>query len=196
MQAARILDEATLSMIEGQCLDLGFEERAEIDLDEYLEMVAKKTGALLGASLHLGALVGSDDLTLAERFAHCGRLLGVAFQIRDDVLGTWGQEEVTGKPAADVRRRKKSLPVVYALAQASGDARDVLLRLYIQETLDDADVGRVVGILDSVGARDYCERMAGERIDEALAELAATGISPTARHEFAEVAEFLLRREF
>lgn len=196
VQAARILDEATLSMIEGQCLDLGFEERAEIGLDEYLEMIAKKTGALLEASLHLGALVGSDDLTLAERFARCGRLLGIAFQIRDDVLGTWGQEEVTGKPAADVRRRKKSLPVVYALTQASGDARDALLRLYTQETLDEGDVGRVVDILDGVGARAYCERMAEERIDEALAELAATSISSSARREFAELAEFLLRREF
>lgn len=196
VRAARVLDEAALSMIEGQCLDLSFEERAEVALEEYLEMIAKKTGALLEASLHLGALVGSDDPTLAERFARCGRLLGTAFQIRDDVLGTWGREQVTGKPAADVRRRKKALPVVYALAHASGDARDTLLRLDAQETLDDGDVSRVVAILDDLGARDYCQGMAREQIDEALAELAAAGVSPTARREFTELAEFLLTREF
>ena len=112
------------------------------------------------------------------------------------MLGTWGREQVTGKPAADVRRRKKSLPVVYAFAHASGDTRDTLLRLYAQETLDDRDVGRVVEILDGLGTRDYCQGMAREQIDEALAELAATGISATAHREFTELAEFLLARDF
>jgi geranylgeranyl diphosphate synthase type I len=196
VQAARVLEEATLSMIEGQCLDLGFEERADVALEEYLEMIAKKTGALLGASLHLGALVGSDDPALPERFGRCGRLLGTAFQVRDDVLGTWGQEHVTGKPAADVRRRKKSLPVVYSLAHASGDTRDTLLSLYCQETLDDGEVGRVIEILDGLGAHDYCQGMAREQVDEALTELAATGISPGSRRDFTELAEFLLAREF
>jgi geranylgeranyl diphosphate synthase type I len=196
VQAARILDEATLTMIEGQCLDLSFEERAEVALEEYLEMIAKKTGALLGASLHLGAVVGSDDPSLAERFAHCGRLLGTAFQVQDDVLGTWGREQVTGKPAADVRRRKKSLPLVYALAHASGGARDTLLRSYAREALDNGDVSRVVAVLDDLGARDYCQTMTREHIEAALAELTPTGIRPTAQREFTELAEFLLTREF
>ena len=71
-----------------------------------------------------------------------------------------------------------------------------LLRLYSQETLDDGDVGRVVEILDRLGAREYCQGMVREQIDEALAELDATGISPSARRQFTELAEFLLAREF
>ena len=196
VRACAILDQACLGMIEGQCLDIGFEERTEIGLDAYLEMVAKKSGALFEASLHLGAWVGSDDESLVERFARCGCLLGTAFQIRDDMLGIWGSEESTGKPvAADVRRKKKSLPIVYVLSGA-GDARDALLRLYAQKTLSDRDVTQVMEILDSLGAYDYCQRTAQERIDQALAELTAAETSETAYGEFDQLAQFLLERDF
>ena len=196
-RACRILDEGCLAMIEGQCLDIGFEGESQIGLEAYLEMIARKTGALFAASLHLGALVGSDDQALGERFARCGRLLGMAFQVRDDMLGTWGREEATGKSAAtDIRRKKKSLPLVYALATAAGETRDALLRLYAQEALSDADVSRVVAILDDLGARQHCQAMAREHLDQALAEVAATSIDPGAYCELREAAEFLLEREF
>ena len=196
VRACAILDQGCLAMIEGQCLDIGFEESTQISLEAYLEMIAKKSGALFEASLHLGALLGSDDESIIQRFARCGRLLGTAFQIRDDMLGIWGSAEVTGKPvAADVRRKKKSLPIVHALARP-GDPRDALLRLYAQETLSDGDVTQVTEILDGLGTYDYCQRMAQERIDQALAELAAAKVSGIAYRQFRQVAQFLLEREF
>ncbi|MGQ9571576.1 MAG: polyprenyl synthetase family protein [Dehalococcoidia bacterium] len=196
VRACAILDQACLAMIEGQCLDIGFEVNTEVSLEAYLEMIAKKSGALFEASLHLGALVGSDDESMMGRFGRCGRLLGMAFQMRDDMLGIWGKEEVSGKPiAADVRRRKKSLPVVYALA-SGGDAGDELVRLYAQEPLGDSDVERVVRILEGVGAYDYCQRMAQEHIDQALAELAAAKVSGSVYRQFRQVAQFILEREF
>jgi geranylgeranyl diphosphate synthase type I len=196
VRAGVVLDQGCLAMIEGQCLDIGFERSTEVSLDAYLEMIAKKSGALFEASLHLGALVGSDDVSLMQRFLRCGRLLGTAFQIRDDMLGIWGTEEVTGKAiAADVRRKKKSLPIVYALT-TTGDARDELLRLYAQDTLSDRDVRQVVRILDGLGAHDYCQGMAQDRIDQALAELTAAKISDIAYRQFHEVAQFLLERDF
>jgi len=198
VRACRILDEGCLAMIEGQCLDIGFEEESQVSLEAYLEMIARKTGALFAAALHLGALVGSDDQPAAgAAFARCGRLLGMAFQMRDDVLGTWGREEATGKPAAaDIRGRKKSLPLVYALATATGETRDALLRLYAQEMLADADVRQVVAILDGLVARQRCQALARQHFDQALAEVAAIGIEPGAYHELREAGEFLLEREF
>ena len=195
--ACRILDEACRELIEGQCLDLGFEATLDVSPEAYLEMIGKKTGALLEASLHLGALAGSEDDALAMRLARCGRLLGLAFQIRDDILGVWGASEVTGKPvAADIRRRKKSLPVVYTLAVAQDRAREDLLRLYAQDSLSDGDVARVLEIVESSGARDYCQRMAEERIAEALAELEGAAISSAALRDFQELTIFLLERDF
>jgi len=197
LAACRILDEACQELVEGQCLDLSFEEMPDVSPETYLEMIGKKTGALLEASLHLGALVGTDDEALAQHLARCGRRLGLAFQIRDDILGVWGAPAVTGKPvAADIRRRKKCLPVVYALATAQGATRQELLRLYAQESLSDADVTRVLDILEALAARDYCQGMAEERIAEALAELRDAAISPTAYGDFEELTTFLLERDF
>ena len=195
--ACRILDEACRELIEGQCLDLGFEATLDVSPEAYLEMIGKKTGALLEASLHLGALAGSEDDALAMRLARCGRLLGLAFQIRDDILGVWGAAAVTGKPvAADIRRRKKCLPVVYTLAVAQDRAREDLLRLYAQDSLNDGDVARVLEIVESSGARDYCQRMAEERIAGALAELEGAAVSSAALRDFQELTIFLLERDF
>lgn len=197
VRACRILDEACLAMIEGQCLDLGFEERAQVSVEEYLEMIEKKSGALFGAALHLGALTADADEGLGERFARAGRLLGTAFQARDDVLGVWGRSDVTGKPqAADIRRRKKTLPLLYAQSAAPAQERQALADIYRRETLDDDDVQQVMGILERAGAYEYCQDMARQRLDEALAELADTPITPAAYCQLREVADFLLEREF
>jgi len=197
IEACRVLDEACLTMIEGQCLDIGFEDQREVSVEAYLDMIARKTGALLGASFHLGALVAVDDEPLVERFTRCGQLLGLAFQIRDDILGAWGAADVTGKPvAADIRRRKKSLPVVYAMAAAEAAEREQLLRLYSQGAPSEEEVGIVLELLDRHGAYDYCQQMAQERVEQALAELAPVDMDPTARRELEEVASFLLERDF
>ena len=197
VQAARALDESCLEMIEGQCLDLGFEECLDVGLDAYLQMIAKKTGALFGCSLYLGALVESDDPQVAEALRRCGRLLGSAFQVRDDMLGVWGAQEGTGKPVgADIRRRKKSLPIVYALAQAQGAARQRLHQLYRKPSLDADDVAEVLQTLDAAGAADYCLQTAAQKKAEALAELAPLGLVGSAYDELKELAGFLLERDY
>lgn len=91
-------DRATLRLIEGQYLDISFEQRSAVSTDEYLEMIRGKTAALIAASLQVGALIGSDDPEMALRFHALGLALGMAFQIRDDILGIWGDSGSTGKP--------------------------------------------------------------------------------------------------
>ena len=197
IEAARILDERTLEVVEGQVMDLSFEERLDIDLASYLEMIEKKTGALFDCSLWLGALVGSGDPSQAEVLGRCGRLLGVAFQIRDDTLGVWGAGSRTGKPAAaDIRRRKKSLPVVYALSRAQGSILDELRRAYGKPELNDEDVSLVLRSLDALGALAYCQHLAEERKAAALAELDCLHLKSEAADELRGTAAFLLERDF
>ena len=197
VRACHILDEACLAMIEGQCLDLEFEQRAQVTLDECLEMIEKKSGALFGAALHLGALTAGADEALGARFGRAGRLLGTAFQVRDDLLGVWGHRDVTGKPeAADIRRRKKTLPLIYAQTSAPAKDREVLADIYRGQSMNENEVQQVTDILERAGARDYCQDVARQRLDEALAELAGTAITPDAYCDLREVADFLLEREF
>ncbi len=197
VEAARTLDECTLEMVEGQALDLSFEERLDVGEDAYLEMVEKKSGALFDCALRLGGLVGGDDPVVAESLGRVGRWLGVAFQIRDDMLGVWGGEKRTGKaPAADIRNRKKSLPVVYALARTEGARADELRRIYSRPELSDADVSTVLGELESVGAQAYCRRAAEERRERALRELAGAELKQGPAAELRQVADFLLERDY
>ncbi|HEU4759144.1 MAG TPA: polyprenyl synthetase family protein [Dehalococcoidia bacterium] len=195
--AARILDEATLEMVEGQVVDIGFEESLDVDLSAYLEMIEKKTGALFDCSLRLGALVGGAEPAVIEALGRCGRLMGVAFQVRDDMLGVWGAESQTGKPpAADIRRRKKSLPVVYALSRAEGVALDDLRRAYGGAELSDEDVSLVLRTLDALDAQSYCHRLAADRKAAALAALDRQDLRPDAAGRLRQTAGFLLERDF
>ncbi len=115
---------ACQALCEGQYLDLAFEERTDVTAEEYLQMIRGKTAALLVAALRIGARLGTSDTRLVELYARFGEHLGIAFQLVDDILGLWGDQALTGKPAGnDLRRRKKTLPVVYGLEQETGQSQ-------------------------------------------------------------------------
>ncbi|HLC28779.1 MAG TPA: polyprenyl synthetase family protein [Dehalococcoidia bacterium] len=195
--AARALDERTLEMVEGQTLDIWLEDRLDVGLPGYIEMIEKKTGALFDCALTLGALVAGADSAVIQQLGSIGRTLGTAFQIRDDMLGIWGDVSKTGKPrGADIRRRKKSSPLVYALNDARSGARHELRAIYGKPALDDEDVARVLSCLEDAGAQDYCVRLAAERKESALVALGQLELKPRQAAEFREAAEFLLEREF
>ena len=158
--AVSLLTEAYLEMIEGQYLDISFEGRHDIGMDDYRRMISRKTGALLRCSLNMGAAVGTDDASTVAAFRECGRALGYVFQIRDDALGVWGEESVTGKPVgSDIRRKKNSYPVVYAMENANEPEAKLLSAIYAKDALDDADVASVMGVMERIGrARTRSQR--------------------------------------
>ena len=132
-------------------------------MSEYLDMISRKTGALIRCALNVGALLGARDGAAVGAFRECGSSLGLVFQIRDDVLGTWGDEDATGKPVgADIRRKKNTLPAVYAMSQARGRDRELLLTTYRGNNIGDREVARVLDVMDRVGAKDYAQSLAAE----------------------------------
>ena len=197
LRAQRILDESSLRLIEGQYLDISYESRLDIGVADYLEMIDGKTAALIGCSLELGALLGTDDETVLRGLWGFGRNLGLAFQIRDDSLGIWGDEKETGKPVgSDIRRRKKSFPIVYALERATGEVKTELANIYQTEVIDEDGTLTVLRILDGVGAQRYAQKMAEMYRDKALGEIRELALMPSARRDLEEVAHFLAGRNF
>jgi geranylgeranyl diphosphate synthase type I len=197
--AHQVFDRTCLTLCEGQYLDMNFENRLEVDVDEYLAMIRRKTATLMSCSTHLGALLGSDDAGLATRYARFGGNLGMAFQIEDDILGIWGEEKATGKPqASDIRQRKKSLPIVYALQQeASLPASEQRVnKVYRREVIDEDAIKIVLGSLRAVEARQYAQQMALDYHRRALAELEATGIENEGQDGLRELAKLLVNREY
>jgi len=163
-----VLHEANLQMCEGQGIDITFESLPSVTMDQYLEMISGKTGALFSASCQLGAIAAGCAPERAKAYARLGRAYGRAFQIRDDVLGAWGATDLTGKPSgADLARRKWSFPVVWALETPPSADREIVAAAYARGSrLDDHDVEKVSVALDRLGAR----AAADEAHDRALAE--------------------------
>jgi geranylgeranyl diphosphate synthase type I len=124
--AAAALGEATAEMIAGQADDLAFERRRSVSVEECMAMSTAKTGALLGCAASIGAILGDAPVATVRALRDFGRHLGVAFQAVDDLLGIWGDPRTTGKPAGnDIRQRKKSMPIVAALAAGDDGAREL-----------------------------------------------------------------------
>ncbi len=196
LHASRTLTERYLQMIEGQYLDLSYEKTLDITVQDYLEMVSRKTGALIQCSLEVGALIATGDNATVQALADCGMLLGIAFQARDDVLGIWGDEVNTGKMTGnDIWRKKKSLPVVFALEHAQGAARDILLSVYRKESLEKEDVERVMGILEEVKAQQYAQDLALENVAAALRGLEGVPMAGWAKRELSDLATFVVQRQ-
>jgi len=196
-RAQRLLSEACLRIVEGQYLDISYESRPDIGVDDYLEMIEGKTAALIACSLEVGALLGSDDEAVIKGLFAFGRGLGLAFQVRDDVLGIWGDQKKTGKPlGSDIRRKKKSLPIVYALEKAKGEAKKELLNIYQKEVIEDQDLDAVQGILNALKAQAYTQGIAHKYLNGALEEIRGHPLVPSPARELEELARFLVERDF
>lgn len=193
LAAVRLLDDACVQLCEGQYADIGFETRTHVTRAEYEAMIAGKTSALLGASAAIGALTaGADDATVAA-FARAGVLLGLAFQVQDDVLGVWGEADVTGKPVADdIRSRKKSFPVVHAFDELDMERGAELVALYA--ATGEMDVDRVLALLDAAGARAAATSAAEAYATTALGELRALNLESERMLDIETLATFFVHR--
>lgn len=157
--AVRRLTAALGDLVHGQADDLLFGRRPwtgpdAVTVGEYERMAEHKTGALLGCALALGAHFGGACEKTASALDRTGRHLGVAFQIADDLLGIWGDPEVTGKPVhGDLRQGKKTLPILAALGTPYGTELAGLLA-----ARDDMAVRRAAALVAEAGGA--CDRPA------------------------------------
>jgi geranylgeranyl diphosphate synthase type I len=170
-----IFDRTVQTIAEGQYLDLSFETRQDVSVAMYVDMISRKTAALMSGAAEMGALLGTRDQETVERLRVFGLAIGIAFQVRDDTLGIWASTSELGKTAAgDIYRRKKSLPILHALEHASGQDQQVLRSLYQQETaITQEQLDSILAILERTQTRDYCRAFLSEQCQFAYAALAS-----------------------
>lgn len=194
-RAVSVLAEALDGLMQGQSMDMVFEQRDRVTLEDYLVMAEAKTGSLIGAACALGAvLAGAPDATVAalEQF---GRRAGIAFQCVDDVLGLWGDPQRTGKPAGeDLIRGKKTCPLVAALGGDGSGARRTR-ELYARPgAWSQGRVAEVVRAVEEAGGRAAAEREAAEQIQRGLGCLDEAQLPAKARAELAALADAMTHR--
>jgi geranylgeranyl diphosphate synthase type I len=194
VHSLHLLAEACKELCEGQCLDIEFENRVDITVEDYLNMIRKKTAALIATAASMGAYLGKGGEKV-QYFYQFGEALGMAYQIRDDILGIWGMKESTGKSIEeDLRQRKKTLPVVYALRESTDQAK--LKRLYSQRHIEGGDIPIVVGILDRSGARDHAQNLVQGYCRQALEQLKASGVEKNRQAPLKQIAQSLAERNY
>ncbi|MGV9456151.1 polyprenyl synthetase family protein [Streptomyces sp. NPDC003635] len=193
-EAVRLLAAALGDLVRGQADDLLFAARPwtgpeRVRPEEYRAMAERKTGALLGCALALGAALGGAPVGTVAALDRAGRDLGIAFQIVDDMLGVWGDPAVTGKPVHnDLRARKKTLPVLVAL--------DTSVAAHLAGLLESGERPNAAAVLiEEAGGRSEVLREARQRIAAAEAALDAVPLEAGAVRELRALLDFLVRRD-
>ncbi len=145
----------TLRIVEGQVLDLGFESRDDVTATEYLEMIQGKTATIIRFACWAGGHIGDAPDAHLPLYQDLGTAIGMGFQIRDDFLGVWGAEAVTGKPYADdIRRRKQALPAILLRERASDAHRMAVDQLYTQDELGSDEIAMVQDLMNRYEVSD------------------------------------------
>lgn len=199
LPAQRALAVATQQLIVGQVDDLDFEQRLDVGLEECLAMAGGKTAALMACASSIGAHLAAAPPSVVEALHDYGYHLGLAFQLVDDLLGIWGASETTGKPVgADLRARKKSLPVVAAMRSGTAAGTE-LGRLYASGELHaeaaEAVVDHAASLVEDAGGRAWVTEEAARRLDAACAALAHADLDPAACTALTEIARYVTSRD-
>ena len=183
-----------IDVYEGQQLDMDFENADNIALDDYLEMIEGKTGSLLGAAVKIGALIGGASEEDARLMYEYGVMTGLAFQIQDDWLDTFGDATTFGKPiGGDILNGKKTYLYVAALAEGGQTAE--ALRAAFNMPASDMKVKTVTRLYEKIGAGDKCKKAVGHYSSKALKALNATSLPEEKKEAFRKLAEKLIGRK-
>lgn len=177
----------------GQRLDMDYELRGSVSTGEYIEMVGLKTGALLGAACRIGALIGGASAEDAERMARFGLNLGVAFQIQDDWLDTYGDSNTFGKPiGGDINNGKRTYLLVSGLERGGSDAQALADAMSLPA--GDMRVKVVKNIYDRMGLSESTRKEVAEYSSRAISALKGTSLSDERIEPFRRLVEKLTGR--
>ncbi|MGW1494897.1 polyprenyl synthetase family protein [Streptomyces sp. NPDC002402] len=201
-RATRRLTTATRKLIDGQAQDISYEHRERVTVEECLEMEGNKTGALLACACSIGAVLGGADDKMADTLEAYGYHLGLAFQAVDDLLGIWGDPEATGKQTwSDLRQRKKSLPVVAALA-AGGPASQRLGELLAADaksndfdTFSEEEFATRAALIEEAGGREWTSDEARRQHAIAIEALSGVDMPEQVRAQLVALADFVVVRK-
>lgn len=190
LTAARILHETCLKLTSGQFLDISYQNRSDLRVQDYWPMVGGKTAALLSACCHIGAVLGGSDEAGQDAFRSFGNYLGLAFQVQDDILGVWGDESITGKStASDLIEGKKSLPILMGLEKSVKFSER-----WNEGPIQPSEARELAALLARDGVYEASHEAAKQMTDMALNSLREAQPQGEAADALAELANRLLMR--
>lgn len=193
LAALRSLDQACLTLCEGQYMDLTYQDQLLVSEADYFDMIRRKSGALAGCAAQLGGLAAGAAADTTTGLRQWGERLGMARQVKSDIADFWGHAGDAFTPS-NVLNKKKSLPLIHALHHASTAARRELGGIYMKRVLEPQDTSRIAAILDEAGSRAYADDQAAQLLREAAAVLASDAVRLQLPQGLQTAAEWLIAR--
>jgi geranylgeranyl diphosphate synthase type II len=189
-----LFNRSAREVCEGQQLDMDFEKKDEVSLEEYLHMIELKTSVLLAACLKFGSILGGASQRNQVLLYEFGKKLGIAFQIQDDYLDAFGDPKKFGKqPGGDIRANKKTFLLVQALATSSDSQKKELKKLLLQN--DDSKTEKVLRVFQDCKVNEWALELKNKYLDEALVHLEDVAVLSKRKEPLRELAHFLIKRE-
>ncbi len=191
-----VFTKTAMQVCEGQQMDMNFEELISVSEEEYLTMIELKTAVLIACSLKIGAILGGSSQRDAEDLYEFGRNLGIAFQLQDDLLDTYGDPEVMGKNrGTDIVDNKKTFLVIQGLEAASEIQKEELLGWLNEKDKDPKEkIGAVTAIFDALGVKELTENRIRSYYQQALGNLENLNRPDERKVELYNFASFLMNR--
>lgn len=189
-----LFNKTASQVCEGQQLDMDFEKKEQVCLDDYLHMIELKTSVLLAASLKMGSILGGASQRNQNLLYEFGRKLGIAFQIQDDYLDAFGDPKKFGKqPGGDIKANKKTFLLVQALTIASNDQKKELKKLMNGDAKDKTE--KVLQVFHDCKVNEWALQLKNKYLDEAFAHLEDVAVLSKRKEALKEMAKFLVQRE-
>jgi geranylgeranyl diphosphate synthase type II len=191
-----IFSDMAIEVCEGQQYDMDFEGMAHVSAEEYISMIERKTSALLSGSAMIGAtLAGASDDDVKKIYRYATEL-GLAFQLQDDMLDSYGDESLGKKIGGDILEGKKTFLMIQAMRQATDEERNTLLTTHLSTELSDAEkIATVKALYDKYDVKRYTEQQIEIRFERALAALSTLSIAGERTQYLAEFARNLMGRK-
>jgi octaprenyl-diphosphate synthase len=191
----RLLSNVTIRMIEGEILGLEQNGRADLSMEDYFEIVGRKTAALFGACCRIPAYLVDVPETSAQSLFNYGYNLGICFQLIDDLLDFTSSTEVLGKPAlSDLKEGKLTLPLILAMPHATNAERDLIARIAEMKSFDGVDPREIIAIVERYDALEKTRHIARDYAARARAALEPFVDSP-AKETLDLALDFVLERD-
>ncbi|MDE3237155.1 MAG: polyprenyl synthetase family protein [Bacteroidota bacterium] len=189
-----LFNKTAREVCEGQQLDMDFEKRSDVLIDEYLKMISLKTSVLLAASLEMGAVIGGASEHNCRHIYEFGKNLGIAFQIQDDYLDAFGDPAKFGKDVGgDIRQNKKTFLLLHALDVASVQQKEELIHL--MQTNPDDKIERVLAIFRACNVDGWAKDLKEKYLQTAYKHLEDIAVVSSRKHPLHQLASFLIQRD-
>ncbi len=190
-----LFNTTAVEVCEGQQLDMDFEKRNDVGMDEYINMISLKTSVLLAASLQIGAILGGASEGNCKHLYEFGRNLGIAFQIQDDYLDAFGDPEKFGKDVGgDIRQNKKTFLMLHVLEVANAKQKEELKELMLNNPSD--KIEKVLAIFKACNVDAWAKELKEKYVQIAYQHLEDIAVLSVRKKPLMELAEFLVQRDY